>query len=281
MEWEVFDLLPVPGQTAKLPRSDRCLSAAAVVSSSSSAMIQAVMVISTQAKPRLLKFYNFQPPEKHQDLVRGIFQLLSARPDSVSNFVGVDAIFGPVMVNLLVNLNAKETNGMQMLVSGKEKSGLNCPAAIVLSGFSHTALYLSHLSDFFALCRERKWSISIWLHYTSSLSLIALRTNSLCLISYKFLLKHWTDASEMYASWTLYLTSISALKFTFTTSRSCLAHCKSMQLHTVLDEMILGGQVIETSSEQIMKSVEEIARLEKQSSTTSLIPKSISERFSR
>ena len=81
-----------------------------------------------------------------------------------------------------------------------------------------------------------------------------------------------------------------------------------MQLHTILDEMILGGQVIETSSEQIMKSVEEIARfyplpypfiyclhsclilttlsiswhrLEKQSSTTSLIPKSISERFSR
>jgi hypothetical protein len=33
-----------------------------------------------------------------------------------------------------------------------------------------------------------------------------------------------------------------------------------MQLHTVLDEMILGGQVIETSSEQIMKYVEEIAR---------------------
>jgi hypothetical protein len=34
-----------------------------------------------------------------------------------------------------------------------------------------------------------------------------------------------------------------------------------MQLHTVWDEMILGGQVIETSSEQIMTSVEEIARL--------------------
>jgi hypothetical protein len=86
-----------------------------------------------------------------------------------------------------------------------------------------------------------------------------------------------------------------------------------MQLHTVLDEMILGGQVIETSSEEIIRSVEEIARfllprsflpspshvpflffsailtvllatwhrLEKQSSTTSLIPKSISQRFSR
>ncbi|KAF0899197.1 hypothetical protein E2562_015561 [Oryza meyeriana var. granulata] len=32
------------------------------------------------------------------------------------------------------------------------------------------------------------------------------------------------------------------------------------KLHTILDEMILGGQVIETSSEQIMRSVEEIAR---------------------
>ncbi|XP_047072472.1 AP-3 complex subunit sigma-like [Lolium rigidum] len=53
------------------------------------------------------------------------------------------------------------------------------------------------------------------------------------------------------------------------------------KLHAVLDEMILGGQVIETSSEEIMRSVEEIARLEKQSSTTSLIPKSISQRFSR
>jgi AP-3 complex subunit sigma len=33
-----------------------------------------------------------------------------------------------------------------------------------------------------------------------------------------------------------------------------------MQLHTILDEMILGGQVIEASSEQIVKSVEEIER---------------------
>ena len=33
-----------------------------------------------------------------------------------------------------------------------------------------------------------------------------------------------------------------------------------MQLHTILDEMMLGGQVTETSSEQIMKSVEGIER---------------------
>jgi hypothetical protein len=39
-----------------------------------------------------------------------------------------------------------------------------------------------------------------------------------------------------------------------------------IQLHTILDEMILGGQVIETSSEQIVKSVEEIERFSPQPS---------------
>lgn len=33
-----------------------------------------------------------------------------------------------------------------------------------------------------------------------------------------------------------------------------------MQLHTVLDEMILGGQVIETNCDQILKHVDDIAR---------------------
>ena len=174
-------------------------------------MIHAVMVISTQAKPRLLKFYSFQvpillisslqspltppppssptqvlgrfphpdqaplhpwilslsksyageenssqtlftstsvswlqPPEKHQDLVRSVFQcmhgwlphffpnfvwfmylelleslvsVLSARPDGVSNFVKVDSIFGPVRTNL----------GYANASNGKRK-GFNCYA---------------------------------------------------------------------------------------------------------------------------------------------------------
>jgi len=69
-------------------------------------------VISTQAKPRLLKFYSFQPPEKHQELVRSVFQLLSARPDGVSNFVEVDSIFGPVRANLgYANASDGKRNG--------------------------------------------------------------------------------------------------------------------------------------------------------------------------
>ncbi|KAL5210758.1 hypothetical protein ABZP36_006381 [Zizania latifolia] len=166
-------------------------------------MIQAVMVMSTQGKPRLLKFYSFQPPEKHQDLVRGVFQLLSARPDSVSNFIEADAIFGP---------------GVKLV-------------------YKHLAtLYFVFVFD-------------------SSENELAML--DLVQVFVETLDKCFKNVCEL------------DVVFNFN------------KLHTILDEMILGGQVIETSSEQIMRSVEEIARLEKQSNTTSLIPKSISERFSR
>lgn len=33
-----------------------------------------------------------------------------------------------------------------------------------------------------------------------------------------------------------------------------------LQLHTILDEVIFGGQVLETSSTEVMKAVEEISR---------------------
>lgn len=39
--------------------------------------------------------------------------------------------------------------------------------------------------SFFALCREQKWSTSIWPHYTLFLSLIALRMSLPCSTSYK------------------------------------------------------------------------------------------------
>ena len=33
-----------------------------------------------------------------------------------------------------------------------------------------------------------------------------------------------------------------------------------MQMHTILDEIISGGQVLETSSSEVMKAVEEISK---------------------
>ncbi|KAK1439142.1 hypothetical protein QVD17_04957 [Tagetes erecta] len=48
------------------------------------------------------------------------------------------------------------------------------------------------------------------------------------------------------------------------------------KMHTILDEMILGGQVVETNSETLMQAVEEISKLEKITAATKLISKSAS-----
>uniref|UniRef100_A0A7N0T7Y8 AP complex subunit sigma n=1 Tax=Kalanchoe fedtschenkoi TaxID=63787 RepID=A0A7N0T7Y8_KALFE len=48
------------------------------------------------------------------------------------------------------------------------------------------------------------------------------------------------------------------------------------KIHTVLDEIILGGQVIETNSTEVMKAVDEITKLESASSAISIMTKSVS-----
>ncbi|KAG6498497.1 hypothetical protein ZIOFF_046412 [Zingiber officinale] len=53
------------------------------------------------------------------------------------------------------------------------------------------------------------------------------------------------------------------------------------KMHAIVDEIIFGGQVLETSSEQVMKAVEEISRLEKSSNSISFVPKAVSGRFGR
>ncbi|KAA8547366.1 hypothetical protein F0562_003770 [Nyssa sinensis] len=51
------------------------------------------------------------------------------------------------------------------------------------------------------------------------------------------------------------------------------------KLHTILDEIIFGGQVLETSSTEVVKAVEEISKLE--SAANAIIPKSVSGWLSR
>ncbi|KAG9158823.1 hypothetical protein Leryth_013716, partial [Lithospermum erythrorhizon] len=58
-------------------------------------MIKAVMVINTHGMLRFSKFYHFQPIEKQQEIVRHIYTGLSSRPESVSNFLHAESIFGP------------------------------------------------------------------------------------------------------------------------------------------------------------------------------------------
>ncbi|XP_021594156.1 AP-3 complex subunit sigma [Manihot esculenta] len=48
------------------------------------------------------------------------------------------------------------------------------------------------------------------------------------------------------------------------------------KLHTILDEIIFGGQVLETSSSEVMKAVEAISKLESSSNSITLVPKTVS-----
>ncbi|OAY70001.1 AP-3 complex subunit sigma isoform X1 [Ananas comosus] len=166
-------------------------------------MIRAVIVMNTQGKPRLLKFYDFQPPEKQQELVRSVFSVLSGRAENVSNFVDADAIFGP-----------------------------------------GTRLVYKHLATLYF----------IFVFDSSENELAVL---DLIQVFVETLDRCFKNVCEL------------DVVFNFN------------KLHTILDEIILGGQVIETNSEEVLKAVEEISRLEKSSSTISLVPKSVSGRFGR
>jgi hypothetical protein len=67
-------------------------------------MIKAVMMMNTQGKPRLAKFYDYLPVEKQQELIRGVFSVLCSRPENVSNFLEIESLFGPVMASSLFML---------------------------------------------------------------------------------------------------------------------------------------------------------------------------------
>ncbi|XP_022950394.1 AP-3 complex subunit sigma-like isoform X1 [Cucurbita moschata] len=58
-------------------------------------MIRAVIVMNTQGKPRFAKFYDFQPVEKQQELIRSVHGVLCSRAENLSNFVEAESIFGP------------------------------------------------------------------------------------------------------------------------------------------------------------------------------------------
>lgn len=157
-------------------------------------MIRAVIVINTQGKPRITKFYDQQPVEKQQELIRDIFGVLCSRAENVSNFIQADAIFGP---------------GTKLV-------------------YKHFAtLYFVFVFD---SCENELAILDLIQVFVETLD------------------KCFKNVCEL------------DIVFNFN------------KLHTVLDEIIMGGQVVETNSGEVMKSVQEILKLER-SSETSIIGK--------
>ncbi|CAN0919390.1 AP-3 complex subunit sigma [Linum grandiflorum] len=161
-------------------------------------MIKAVMVMNTQGKPRLTKFYDFMPVEKQQEIIRTVFGVLSSRADNVSNFMDADSIFGP-------------------------------DSRLVYKHFA--TLYFVFVFD----SSENELAM---------LDLIQVFVETLD--------KCFRNVCE--------------LDIVFNYSK----------LHTILDEIIFGGQVLETSSAEVMKVVEDISRQESAANSIGLVTKTVS-----
>ncbi|PSS29431.1 AP-3 complex subunit sigma like [Actinidia chinensis var. chinensis] len=160
-------------------------------------MIQGVVVMNDQGKPRLVKFYDYQPVERQQELIRSIYGVLCNRAENVSNFIRADSIFGP-------------------------------DTRLVYK--TYATLYFVFIFD-------------------SSENELAML--DLMQVFVETLDKCFSNVCEV------------DIVFNFN------------KVHTILDEIVLGGQVLETSSSEVMKAVEEISKLEKASNSISLVPKSI------
>ncbi|KAH7566415.1 hypothetical protein JRO89_XS08G0155500 [Xanthoceras sorbifolium] len=167
-------------------------------------MIRSVMVMNTQGKPRLSKFYDYQvslssssssffPVEKQQELIRSVFGVLSSRAENVSNFVEADSIFGPdtrlvykhyaTLYFVFVFDSSENELAMLDLIQGKF---LNCDNFVIF--------FVETLDK----CFKNVCELDIVFNYS--------------------------------------------------------------KLHTILDEIIFGGQVLETSSTEVIKAVEEISK---------------------
>lgn len=160
-------------------------------------MIRAVMVMNTQGKLRLAKFYDYLPVEKQQELIRSVYGALCNRPENVSNFMEADSIFGP-----------------------------------------DTRLVYKHFATLYFV-----------FVFDSS-------ENELAMLDLIQVLVETLDKC---------FKNVCELDIVFNYSK----------MHTILDEIVFGGQVLETSSTEVIRAVEEISKLEAASNSISL-PKSVS-----
>ncbi|KAL3527107.1 hypothetical protein ACH5RR_011763 [Cinchona calisaya] len=159
-------------------------------------MISAAMVINTLGKPRLSKFYDFQPVEKQHQLIRYVYAVLSSRPEKVSNFVEVESIFG-----------------------------------------QGTRLVYKHYATLYFV-----------IVFDSS-------ENELAMLDLIQVLVETLDKS---------FRNVCELDILFNYNK----------MQTILDEIIFGGQVIETNCLEVIKAAEEISKLETSSSGNTLLPRS-------
>ncbi|XP_052196524.1 AP-3 complex subunit sigma-like isoform X2 [Diospyros lotus] len=161
-------------------------------------MIRAVMVMNTLGKLRLARFYDFQPAQNQQQIVRSVYSVLCRRPENVSSFIQVESIFGP-----------------------------------------DTRLVYKHYATLYVV-----------FVFDSS-------ENELAMLDLIQVFVETLDKS---------FKNVCELDIVFSYNKA----------HAILDEIVFGGQVLETNSTEVLNAVGEISKLETASKGITLFPKSVS-----
>ncbi|XP_019165462.1 PREDICTED: AP-3 complex subunit sigma-like isoform X2 [Ipomoea nil] len=157
-------------------------------------MMRAVIMMNDKGKPRLVKFYEHQPMEKQHELIRKIYAVLCSRPESVSNFVKVDSLFGS-------------------------------DARLVYKTYATL-----HVIFIFDASENELAMLDLMQVFVETLD------------------KCFSNVCEL------------DVVYNFN------------KVHAILDEIVMGGQVLETSSFEVVKAVEDISKLEKGSNSIMLVP---------
>ncbi|KAK6237474.1 hypothetical protein QUC31_002943 [Theobroma cacao] len=195
-------------------------------------MIKAVMVMNTQGKPRLAKFYEYLPVEKQQELIRSVFAVLCSRAENVSNFIEAESIFGP-------------------------------DSRLVYKHFAtlyFVFVFDSSENELAVLDLIQGMLLIFWKTYDAVIKFNELLGSKNCMLSDENNVPVFVETLDKCFK------NVCELDIVFNYSK----------MHTILDVIIFGGQVLETSSTEVMKAVEEISKLEAASNAITLIPKSAS-----
>ncbi|CAH9116127.1 unnamed protein product [Cuscuta epithymum] len=158
-------------------------------------MIRAVIMMNNKGKPRIVRFYEYQPMEKQQELIRKIYGVLCSRPENVSNFVKVDSLF-------------------------------ESDARLVYK--TYATLHVIFIFD----------------NSENELAMLDLMQ-----VFVETLDKCFGNVCEL------------DVVFNFN------------KVNAILNEIILGGQVLETSSMEVVKAVEDISKMEKASNSVMSMPR--------
>ncbi|GJX51698.1 AP-3 complex subunit sigma-like protein [Tanacetum coccineum] len=188
--------------------------------------------------------HHHQPIQKQHDIIRNIYSVLCNRAENVSNFVQADSTFGPNLRLTSIRVNSK----------GRKMDRLREGVRMGLSENEHFLLWVER-----GRIGPTKHCITLF-----TFSCLGLDTR----LVYKtfatlYFIVIFDESENELAILDLMQVFVETLDKCFSNVCELDIVFNFSKVHTILNEIILGGQVVEMSSAEVVKSVDEISWQEK------------------